>query len=295
MNLFLNEEFRIVCQGFTGSSATYHSKLSIEYGTKILCGVTPGKGGSIHLGLPVFNNIKEAISNFNINSSIIYVPAPFCKDSILESINYGIKLIVCITEGIPILDMLYIKKILNKTTTTLIGPNSPGITIPKNFCRMGIMPINIHKKGIVGIISRSGTLTYEAILQTTQNNLGQSISIGIGGDPIVGFNFSDALILLENDIDTKIILMIGEIGGENENKACETICNKIKKPIIAYIAGISAPSGKRMGHAGAIIQNISESAENKIKNLEKVGVEIVYCLTDLGKTLLKKYKTCYKL
>lgn len=293
MNFFLENKLRIICQGFTGKSGTFHSKLSIEYKTNIVGGVTPGKGDSNHLNLPVFNTVKEAVYKTKANASIIFVPANFCKDAILEAIDAKIKLIVCITEGVPIIDMIYIKKIIKEKNIILIGPNSPGFVIP-NICRMGIMPTNIHKPGMVGIISRSGTLTYEAILQTTNNGLGQSLSIGIGGDPIIGTNFIDILKLFELDLKTKIILIIGEIGGELEEKAADYIKKFISKPVLAYIAGINAPKGKRMGHAGAIISKDSGGAKSKIKALNSSGVKIIESLTEIGNIIKKEYENFYK-
>ena len=292
MNFFIKENLKVVCQGFTGSSGTYHSKLSIAYGTNFVAGVTPGKGGSVHLGLPVFNTVKDAVNFTYANASIIFVPAKFCKDSILEAIDAGIKFIVCITEGIPILDMLYIKRIVRDNNVILIGPNSPGFVIP-NICRMGIMPCDIHMTGGVGIVSRSGTLTYEAINQTTLCKLGQSMSIGIGGDPIIGSGFIDLLKYFDEHVETKIILMIGEIGGCAEEKAAEFISYHIKKPVLAYISGINAPIGKRMGHAGAIISKTGGGANAKIAVLEKNGIQVIRSLPDIGKELLLKYNSVY--
>jgi len=292
MNFFLENEARVICQGFTGNSGTYHSKLSIDYGTNIVGGVTPGKGGSVHLGLPVFNTVKDAVLSTSANASIIFVPAKFCKDSILEAIGSGIKLIVCITEGIPILDMLYVKRVVSEHNVFFIGPNSPGFVIP-GICRMGIMPCDIHKSGSVGIVSRSGTLTYEAINQTTLCGLGQSMSVGIGGDPIIGLGFSDMLSFFEKDINTKIILLIGEIGGSAEEKAADFISLNIRKPVVAYISGVNAPVGKRMGHAGAIISKHGGDAESKIKALNDKGVCVIRSLPNIGKVLLSKYKSFY--
>jgi len=292
MNFFLKEGIKVICQGFTGHSGTYHSKLSIDYGTNIVGGVTPGKGGSFHLGLPVFNTVKDAVLSTSANSSIIFVPAKYCKDSIFEAIYAGIKLIVCITEGIPVLDMLYIKCILKERNVMFIGPNSPGFVIPGS-CRMGIMPCDIHKSGNVGIISRSGTLTYEAISQTTLCGLGQSMSIGIGGDPIIGLNFSDMLSFFEKDRNTKIILLIGEIGGSAEEEAAKFIVSSIRKPVLAYISGVNAPIGKKMGHAGAIVSKHGGSAESKIKALSDQGVCVIRSLPDIGNVLLSKYKAFY--
>jgi len=292
MNFFIKDEMRVVCQGFTGKSGTYHSKLSIDYGTNFVAGVTPGKGGSYHLDRPVFNTVKDAVLSTNANTSIIFVPAKYCKDSILEAIDAGISFIICITEGIPILDMLYLKRIIKENNVTFIGPNSPGFVIP-DVCRVGIMPCNIHKPGIVGIISRSGTLTYEAIYQTTLCGLGQSISIGIGGDPIIGSDFVDILRFLETHNTTKIILMIGEIGGYAEEKAAKFISSYVSKPVLSYIAGIDAPVGKKMGHAGAIISGDTGIASNKIKILENNNVFIIKSLSNLGENILSVYNKTY--
>lgn len=294
MKFLFRKDMRVVCQGFTGNSGTYHSNLSINYGTCIVAGVTPGKGGKTHLGLPVFNTVAEAVNLTNANTSIIFVPALHCKDSVLEAIDAGIKFIVCITEGIPILDMLHIKSAISKNDVVFIGPNSPGFVIP-NIARLGIMPCDIHKPGVVGIMSRSGTLTYEAIHQTTQIGLGQSLSIGIGGDPIGGINFIDMLSFFEQDKHTKIILIIGEIGGFAEENAAKFIINNIKKPVFSYISGITAPPNKRMGHAGAIISNGIGSAENKIQTLSDSGVCVIKSLPDIGKILLSRYKSFYNI
>lgn len=288
MNFYIEKNLRIICQGLTGKSATYHSKISIDYGTNIVAGVTPNKGGLIHLNRPVFNTIKEAIKETNANACMNFVPAQFCKDSIIEAIDAGIKLIICITEGIPIHDMIQIKKIAKEQNVNIIGPNSPGLVIPEIY-RIGIMPCDIHKPGIVGIISRSGTLTYEAINQTSKIGLGQSISIGIGGDPIIGSKFIDILPYLEQDKNTKIILMIGEIGGNSEEEASNLIKeHKIKKPVFAYISGINAPFGKKMGHAGAIISNKNETAQNKINYLKENNIKIIKDVSKIGETI-KQY------
>jgi succinyl-CoA synthetase alpha subunit len=267
---------------------TYHSDLSIKYNTNIVCGVSPGKGGSNHLDRPVFDNAREAVSFTKANSSVIFVPANNCIDSILDSIEAGIKFIVCITEGIPLLDMFFLKKILKENGVFLIGPNSPGFVIP-SVCRLGIMPINIHKPGIVGIISRSGTLTYEAIKQTSDFGLGQSMSIGIGGDPILGSNFVDFLKYFNSCPNTKVILLIGEIGGSLEEDAAFYLKNNIKKPVFAYIAGSSAPSGKRMGHAGAIINSVNGKACDKTSLLKKSGVYIIDSIDKIGKSIYDFY------
>lgn len=290
MNFLIKKDIRVLCQGFTGKSGTYHSKLSIDYGTNFVAGVTPGKGGTYHLDKPVFNSVRDAVCATGANASIIFVPAKFCKDSILEAIDAGISLVVCITEGVPVLDMLYLKRVIRERKITFIGPNSPGFTIP-GVCRMGIMPCDIHKSGIVGIVSRSGTLTYEAIYQTTQCGLGQSISIGIGGDPIIGSDFVDVLRFLETDPSTEIILMIGEIGGCAEEKAASFIKANVSKPVLSYIAGVNAPVGKRMGHAGAIISEGSGDAVSKISALKNSNVTIIKSLYSIGDEVLSLYKS----
>ncbi|URJ30309.1 succinate--CoA ligase subunit alpha [Candidatus Blochmannia vicinus (nom. nud.)] len=281
MSILINKNTKVICQGFTGKHASFHSQQALKYGTKIVGGVTPGKGGSVHLGLPIFNTVNEAINNTHATTSIIYVPAPFCKDAILESIHAGIKLIVCITEGIPILDMLLIKQQLKKHNTCMIGPNCPGIITPGQ-CKLGIMPSDIHTPGYVGIVSRSGTLTYEVVKQITDLGLGQSTCVGIGGDPILGSSFIDVLSLFEQDSQTLLIVMIGEIGGRSEEQTAIYIKKYIKKPVIAYIAGATAPKGKRMGHAGAIISGIGSTAYEKCTILSKSGVHVVNNFTDIG-------------
>jgi succinyl-CoA synthetase alpha subunit len=278
------KDIKIVCHGFTGKMGTYHSDLSIKYNTNIVAGISPGKGGIYHLEKPVFDNAKDAVDATCANASIIFVPAKKCVDSILDAVDVGIKFIVCITEGIPLLDMFFLKKILKEKNVLFIGPNSPGVVVP-NVCRLGIMPINIHKAGIVGIISRSGTLTYEAIKQTSDLDLGQSMSVGIGGDPIVGSNFIDFLKYFNNCLNTKVILIIGEIGGSLEEEAAMYLKNNIKKPVFAYIAGASAPSGKRMGHAGAIIRSTSGKASEKVALLKRNGVHIIDSIDKIGKSI----------
>jgi len=281
MSILVNKDTRLLVQGFTGSQGTLHSRQSIEYGTNIVGGVTPGKGGKQHLERPVFNSVEEAIREEEPNASIIFVPAKFCKDSILEAAEAGIKLIICITEGVPTLDMLDIKKRVDSLGVRLIGPNCPGVITPGE-AKLGIMPGNIHKPGSIGIISRSGTLTYEAVKQTTDLGFGQSSCVGIGGDPIPGSSFIDILKLFEDDDQTEAIVMVGEIGGNAEESAAEFIQNNITKPVISYIAGQTAPPGKRMGHAGAIIAGGKGTAEDKIKKLSECGVHIADNLVSIG-------------
>ena len=281
MSILVNKDTRLLVQGFTGSQGTLHSRQSIEYGTNIVGGVTPGKGGKQHLERPVFNSVEEAIREEGPNASIIFVPAKFCKDSILEAAEAGIKLIICITEGVPTLDMLDIKKRVDSLGVRLIGPNCPGVITPGE-AKLGIMPGNIHKPGSIGIISRSGTLTYEAVKQTTDLGFGQSSCVGIGGDPIPGSSFIDILKLFEDDDQTEAIVMVGEIGGNAEESAAEFIQNNITKPVISYIAGQTAPPGKRMGHAGAIIAGGKGTAEDKIKKLSECGVHIADNLVSIG-------------
>ena len=281
MSILINDDTRVLVQGFTGSQATLHSEQALAYGTNIVGGVTPGKGGQIHLDRPVFDTVKEAMEEVNPNAALIFVPAPFCKDSILEAAESGIKLIICITEGVPTLDMLIVKKRVDELGATLVGPNCPGIITPGSG-KMGIMPASIHMPGSIGIISRSGTLTYEAVKQTTDLGLGQSSCVGIGGDPIPGSSFIDILKLFQNDDQTEAIVMVGEIGGSAEEEAAEFIKDNVTKPVISYIAGQTAPAGKRMGHAGAIIAGGKGTAEDKIKTLKACGVHIAENLVDIG-------------
>ena len=286
MSILVNKDSKIICQGITGNQGSFHAQQCIEYGTKVVAGVTPGRGGIEHLGVPVYNTMREAVAESGADVSMIYVPAPFAADSILEAADSGVKLIVCITEGIPVLDMVKVKSVLADHDCRLIGPNCPGI-ITSDECKIGIMPGFIHKKGRIGVVSRSGTLTYEAVYQTTQNGLGQTTCVGIGGDPIRGMNFIDSLEFFEGDPETDGVLVVGEIGGTDEEAAAEFIQSNVSKPVVAYIAGVTAPAGKRMGHAGAIVAGGKGTAADKFKALDSAGVATVRSPAELGSKMME--------
>ncbi|MES2253066.1 MAG: succinate--CoA ligase subunit alpha [Pseudomonadota bacterium] len=288
MSILINRHTKLICQGFTGKHGTFHSEQALAYGTKLMGGVTPGKGGAQHLGLPIFNTVHDAVSNTGATASMIYVPAPFAADAICEAADAGIELIVCITEGIPVNDMITVRRYLDGRKARLIGPNCPGI-ITSDECKIGIMPGSIHKAGKIGIVSRSGTLTYEAVYQTTLEGLGQTTCVGIGGDPVKGMNFVDVLDLFWQDSDTKGVMMIGEIGGQDEQEAADYIAYQTKKgnskPTVAFIAGVTAPPGRRMGHAGAIVSGAGETAQDKIDHFKKLGITVASSPAKLGSTM----------
>ncbi len=289
MGILVDKETRVICQGFTGTQATFHSEQAIEYGTRLVGGVTPGKGGKTHLGLPIFNTMQEAVQETQADASVLFVPAPFCRDSIIEAIDAGIRLVVCISEGVPVLDMLQVKQYIKHRAVQVIGPNCPGVITP-GVCKIGIMPGDIHRIGNVGIVSRSGTLTYEAVKQTTDLGLGQSTCVGIGGDPIPGSSFVDILAMFEEDPQTEAVIMVGEIGGTAEEEAATFIKKYMKKPVVSYIAGVTAPAGKRMGHAGAIIAGGKGTADEKFAALEDAGVRTVHSPADMGNAVLEALK-----
>ena len=289
MSILINKDTRVVCQGITGHAGSFHAERMLAYGTKLVAGVTPGKGDTVHQGVPVFDNVLDAVTKTGANASVIYVPAPFAADAIMEAADAGIELVVCITEGIPTLDMVRVKKYLSNRKTRLIGPNCPGVITP-GACKIGIMPGYIHKPGNVGVVSRSGTLTYEAVWQLTQRGLGQSTCLGIGGDPIGGTNFVDILRLFQDDRETHAMVLIGEIGGSAEEEAAEVIKQEITKPVIGFIAGRTAPQGKRMGHAGAIITGGKGTAMSKISALKNAGITVVDSPADIGETVARVIK-----